>query len=133
MKYFGKDWKEKCEHTLLLAKHLGNIYTGSLYNGLMTLLCDENIDLKGKKIMMFAYGSGCASSMFFVRVVGDYKHIQQTAQFKHRLANRIKLSAEEYDKWMAHRESLFGKANYEPTVTIFLFLIFSIGFYRPSF
>lgn len=75
MKHFGKDWKEKCEHTLKLAKNLGNIYTGSLYNGLVTLLCDEQLDLKGKKIMMFSYGSGCAASMFFIRVNGDYKKI----------------------------------------------------------
>lgn len=120
MKHFGKDWKEKCEHTLLLAKNLGNIYTGSLYNGLVTLICDENLDLKGKNLMMFSYGSGCAASMFMVRVKGDYKHIQKKAQFKERLASRIKLSAEEYDKWMAHREATFGKNSYEPTVSIYL-------------
>lgn len=75
MKHFGKEWKEKCEHTLQLAKKLGNIYTGSLFNGLLTLICDEKLDLKGKNIMMFAYGSGCAASMYYVKVVGDYKHI----------------------------------------------------------
>lgn len=74
-KYYGKEWKLKCERTLLLAKRLGNIYTGSLYNGLLTLLCDETLDLKGKKIMLFSYGSGCAASMFYVNVVGDYKKI----------------------------------------------------------
>jgi len=62
-----------------LAKKLGNIYTGSLYNGLLTLICDETIDLKGKKILMFSYGSGCAASLFYVRVEGCYKKIQDTA------------------------------------------------------
>jgi len=81
MKHMGKDWKEKCERTLYLAKQLGNIYTGSLYNGLVTLLCDKSLDLTGKKIMMFSYGSGCAASMFFVRVVGNYKKVQEPAQF----------------------------------------------------
>lgn len=116
MKHFGKDWKDKCERSLLLAKQLGNIYTGSLYNGILTLIGDTSIDLKGKKIMMFSYGSGCAASMFMIRVNGDYSHIQRTSEFKTRLESRIKLSPEEFDKWMAHRESLFGKANYEPTV-----------------
>lgn len=79
MKYYGKEWKNKCERSLLLAKKLGNIYTGSLYNGLLTLICDETIDLKGKKVMLFSYGSGCAASMFFIRGVGCYKKIQETA------------------------------------------------------
>jgi hydroxymethylglutaryl-CoA synthase len=51
-----------------LAKNLGNIYTGSLYNGLLSLICDDTIDLSGKKILMFSYGSGCAASMFCVHV-----------------------------------------------------------------
>ena len=37
---FGQEWKDKCERTLLLAKQLGNIYTGSLYNGLISLISD---------------------------------------------------------------------------------------------
>lgn len=72
MKHFGKDWKDKCERSLRLAKNLGNIYTGSLYNGLLSLVCDESIDLRGKRIMMFSYGSGCAASLFMVRVIGNY-------------------------------------------------------------
>jgi hydroxymethylglutaryl-CoA synthase len=72
MKHFGKDWKDKCERSLLLAKQLGNIYTGSLYNGILSLIGDKSIDLKGKRIMMFSYGSGCAASMFMIKVNGDY-------------------------------------------------------------
>lgn len=71
-KNFDKDWKSKSEITLKLAKMLGNIYTGSLYNGLLTLL-HENVDLSGKNVMLFSYGSGCASSMFFVHVKPGYK------------------------------------------------------------
>lgn len=64
-------WKNKTERTLGLAKNLGNIYTGSLYNGLVTLLCDKAVDLKDRNIMMFSYGSGCAASMFMLKVTGD--------------------------------------------------------------
>ena len=85
----------------MLAKQLGNIYTGSLYNGLMTLIGDKSIDLKGKKVMMFSYGSGCAASMFWIKVVGCYKNLQNAAEFQTRLDSRVKISAIEYDKLMS--------------------------------
>jgi hydroxymethylglutaryl-CoA synthase len=114
MQAFGDDWKNKCERSLLLAKNLGNIYTGSLYNGLLSLIGDTSIDLKGKKIMMFSYGSGCAASMFMVHVKGDYKNMQKASEFKTRLQNRIKVSPEDFDQLMAYREKNFGRHNYEP-------------------
>lgn len=52
---------------------LGNIYTGSLYNGLLTLLTKDSLDLSGKKVMLFSYGSGCAASLFFVHFKQGYK------------------------------------------------------------
>lgn len=77
LKSFGPQWRNQCERSLFLAKQLGNIYTGSLYNGLISLICDESIDLTGKKILMFSYGSGCAASMFVLRVNQGYKRIQR--------------------------------------------------------
>ena len=76
MKHFEKEWEDKCERSLVLAKQLGNIYTGSLYNGLLSLVCDESIDLTNKNICMFSYGSGCAASMFTLRCTAEYKKIQ---------------------------------------------------------
>ena len=70
----------------MLAKQLGNIYTGSLYNGLLSLLCDSSIDLSGKQVLMFSYGSGCAASMFVLRCKPGYQRIQQLSDFKERLA-----------------------------------------------
>ena len=74
LKYFKDMWKDRCERSLYLAKMLGNIYTGSLYNGLITLLCDKSVDLTDKQVMMFSYGSGGAASMFFVRVKQGYQN-----------------------------------------------------------
>lgn len=113
----NSEWKDKCERTLHLAKMLGNIYTGSLYNGLITLLCDSQVDLQGKKVMLFSYGSGCAASMFFVHVKNGYKANQLFSgpHYSTRLDQRTKLSPEEYDAWMTQREQLFGKCDYTPT------------------
>lgn len=84
-KYVGNLWKNNCERSLYLAKMLGNIYTGSLYNGLLSLVTDKSIDLSGKKIMLFSYGSGCASTMFMVHVKNSYNRpgsLQDQCQFK---------------------------------------------------
>lgn len=97
MKRFGADWQDKCERSLFLAKELGNIYTGSLYNGLLSLVCDDTIDLTGKKVLMFSYGSGCAASMFVLRVNAGYRNIQRLSDFRPRLASRVKVSPEEYE------------------------------------
>lgn len=85
-KAYGKEWHDKCNRSLFLAKQLGNIYTGSLYNGLLSLICDETIDLTNKKVFMFSYGSGCAASLFTLTCKAEYKAIQKSAQFKQRLA-----------------------------------------------
>ena len=64
---------------------LGNIYTGSLYNGLISLVADKSIDLTDKKIMLFSYGSGCAASMFVARVRKGYNKpggLQDLCSFK---------------------------------------------------
>ena len=108
---------------------LGNTYTGSLYNGLHTLLCDKTIDLSGKKVMLFSYGSGCAASLFFVHVKEGYQEhpVVTQAEFQDRLDRRVRLSAEDYDQWMTHRESLFGKCDYEPSVSNFYHRIHAIS------
>lgn len=92
LKKYGAEWQDKCERSLLLAKQLGNIYTGSLYNGLLSLICDDQIDLTGKQVCMFSYGSGCAASMFILRFNADYHRIRQLSDFKERLASRVKVA-----------------------------------------
>ena len=52
---------------------LGNIYTGSLYNGLISLVCDNQIDMTNSKVFLFSYGSGCAASLFSVNVFDGYR------------------------------------------------------------
>ena len=54
--------------------------------------------------MLFSYGSGCAASMFVIRVSNDgwaYRNVIAKSGFKQRLESRIKLAPEEFDRWMA--------------------------------
>mmetsp|Transcript_21181 Transcript_21181/g.15510 ORF Transcript_21181/g.15510 Transcript_21181/m.15510 type:complete len:87 (-) Transcript_21181:227-487(-) len=63
---------------------------------------------------MFSYGSGCAASLFLIKINGDYSKIQQAAQFKERLEKRMKVPPEVYDGWMAHRERTYGNKDFIP-------------------
>lgn len=109
-----KLWKEKVEKSLHLSKNCGNSYTGSLYFGLMSLICNQDIDLSNKKILMFSYGSGCAASMFTIRVKEDYNIIRFTSDYTERLNNRIKKTPEEYENCLAERETHYGVKGYNP-------------------
>jgi len=46
---------------------VGNIYTGSLYAGLLSLINCHGEDLAGSKALAFSYGSGLAASMFPIK------------------------------------------------------------------
>ena len=57
----------KVTPSTLLPQHLGNMYTASLYAGLLSLLC-SGAPLVGRRILCFSYGSGLASSIFSIHV-----------------------------------------------------------------
>ena len=55
--------------SLRLPSQVGNIYTGSLYLALASLLEAEAAELEGQRIGLFSYGSGCCAEYFAGRVV----------------------------------------------------------------
>jgi hydroxymethylglutaryl-CoA synthase len=77
-------------------KIIGNIYTGSLYLSLMSLLkyCSKN--LKEKRIGLFSYGSGCVAQYFCVTVQPNYKDFLLMDSFENSLGYREKLAYEQY-------------------------------------
>lgn len=92
---------------MLLSKTLGNIYTGSLYTGLISLI--ETSNLENKSIMMFSYGSGLMASMFTLHVRGDITHMKSILNLKDRLAARIEIDPTEFDTILASKERNYGK------------------------
>ncbi|UOH79997.1 hydroxymethylglutaryl-CoA synthase [Cryptococcus neoformans] len=66
----------------------GNMYTASLYGALASVIASnpEGIEV-GKRIGMYAFGSGCAASFFALRVAGSTKEIAEKLQLKERLAS----------------------------------------------
>jgi hydroxymethylglutaryl-CoA synthase len=71
---------EEVAVSLELPSQIGNIYTGSLYLALASLLNAEAAELEGKRVGLFSYGSGCAAEFFAGRVVeGAGKFVEQLA------------------------------------------------------
>ena len=52
---------------------IGNIYTGSLYLGLSSLIMKSQKDLSSKHIGMFSYGSGSECELFAIQLLQNYK------------------------------------------------------------
>lgn len=62
------------------------MYTGSLYGGLSSLVANvHSEELAGKRIAMFAYGAGCASTLFVILVKGSTMDIAEKMKLKERL------------------------------------------------
>ena len=56
--------------SLVLPSLVGNVYTGSLYLALASLLHGEAKAIEGRRVGLFSYGSGCGAE-FFAGRVGD--------------------------------------------------------------
>lgn len=90
---------ERVQPTLEVPSMCGNMYSASLYSSLCSLLMNvESEQLQGKRIGMFSYGSGLASSFFSLRINGSTKKIAEILDTKNRLASRRTLEPAFYDE-----------------------------------
>jgi len=83
--------------SLVLPSQVGNVYTGSLYLALASLLDAEAEAIEGERVGLFSYGSGCCAEYFAGRVekgAGEWVRRLALAQ---PLAERRTYSIEEYE------------------------------------
>lgn len=101
---------------LACAKRCGNMYTGSLYGGLASLLSRvASNELQGKHVSMFAFGSGCAASFFAFKVVGSTEKMSEKLNLIKRLADMKVVPPTEYVEAMNLREANHNAVNYTPS------------------
>lgn len=116
---FAKElYKKKTYPSLLLSNQVGNMYTASLYGGLVSFLCSKPMqDLVGQRVGLFSYGSGLASSMFSIKIIEGQKLVDLVNNLKyvHEMLNsRKKVDPIEFSKTMEIREKNHSKAPYTP-------------------
>ena len=77
-------------------KRVGNIYTGSLYLSLISLL-DQVSDLEaGDRIGLYSYGSGAVGEFFSIRLQPGYKESLQQVDFDQVVNQRSALEMDSY-------------------------------------
>ncbi|WWC60710.1 hydroxymethylglutaryl-CoA synthase [Kwoniella dejecticola CBS 10117] len=97
----------------------GNMYTASLYGALASVLASAPEGLEtGKRIGMYAFGSGCAASFYAIRVVGSTKEIAEKMQLRQRLASMDVRPCEEYVTALKLREENHNAVKYSPQGSI---------------
>lgn len=84
------------DQSILYSQKVGNIYTGSLFLGLLSL---ENTDsLKaGDKIALYSYGSGAVAEFFSGELVEGYEAYLDKDRLN-KLNQRTALSVADYEK-----------------------------------
>ncbi|KAI9748197.1 MAG: 3-hydroxy-3-methylglutaryl coenzyme A synthase [Lichina confinis] len=94
-----KRFAERVQPSVEVPTMCGNMYCASVYGGLVGLLSNvESADLVGRRIGVFSYGSGLASSFFSLKVVGDVSEIKQKVDLHARLQGRRTVPPEAYDQ-----------------------------------
>lgn len=90
------------ESSIIYNKVIGNIYTGSLYLSLLSLL-EQSEELKaGARIGLFSYGSGAVGEFFAGEVQEGYKEHLIKETHENLLENREKLTIEEYEEILSY-------------------------------
>jgi hydroxymethylglutaryl-CoA synthase len=84
--------------SLRLPSQVGNIYTGSLYLALASLLEAEAGELEGKRIGLFSYGSGCCAEFFAGRVQPGAGAFAESLRLADPLVDRRRYSFSEYEQ-----------------------------------
>jgi hydroxymethylglutaryl-CoA synthase len=83
--------------SLELPSQIGNVYTGSLYLALSSLLNAEAKALEGERISLFSYGSGCAAEFFCGRVVEGAGAFMDKLDVAAPLEGRKRYTFEQYE------------------------------------
>ena len=89
--------QENFDKSILYSQKVGNIYTGSLFLGLLSLLENSENLKAGDKIALFSYGSGAVAEIFSANLVEGYEK-QLTIHRLEQLNQRQELTVAAYEE-----------------------------------
>lgn len=89
------------EESIVYSRRVGNLYTGSLYLGLISLLENSEELQPGDRIGLFSYGSGAVSEFFSGVLESGYQ--EQLIGHTQNLDQRQQLSMDEYEAMFSEK------------------------------
>ncbi len=99
-------YAEQVAPSLVYPRQVGNIYTGSLYLALASLLAEDPRDLAGQSIGMFSYGSGsCAEFWSGTVQLGAQARVRSSGWAK-LIESQRRLEMPEYEEILNAREAI---------------------------
>ena len=85
------------DQSILYSQRVGNIYTGSLFLGLLSLLENDPQLKAGDRIALFSYGSGAVSEIFSANLVPGFEQLLDHKRME-KLDQRTVLSVSDYER-----------------------------------
>ncbi|EMC92718.1 hypothetical protein BAUCODRAFT_114572 [Baudoinia panamericana UAMH 10762] len=114
-----KRFAQRVQPTIEVPTMCGNMYCASVYSSLVSLISNiSSDDLQGKRVGIFSYGSGLASSMFSLRIKGSTDEIREKVDLHKRLESRRTVPPEVYDEMCNLRERAHLKKNFTPVGSV---------------
>ena len=103
------------DQSILYSQRVGNIYTGSLFLGLLSLLENRPQLKAGDRIALFSYGSGAVSEIFSANLVPGFEQLLDHKRMD-KLDQRTVLSVADYERLFYEEVDLDSSGNqvFEP-------------------
>lgn len=110
-----KRFQERVNPSLQVATMCGNMYCASVWGGLASLLSFvDSKQLEGKRIGLFSYGSGLASTFMSFRVNGSVETISKALDIPNRLEARRAVPPATYDEMCDLRKQAHLQKDFAP-------------------
>ncbi|MFC2796505.1 MAG: hydroxymethylglutaryl-CoA synthase [Streptococcus sp.] len=103
------------DQSILYSQRVGNIYTGSLFLGLLSLLENDPQLKAGDRIALCSYGSGAVSEIFSANLVPGFEQLLDHKRME-KLDQRTVLSVSDYERLFYEEVDLDPSGNqvFEP-------------------
>jgi len=106
--------KTKVWPTSNCMRRLGNAYTASVYASLASLISTSASTLVGKRVGVFSYGSGLASSFFALRIDASVEEMSQKMDLLSRLEKTQVRPCQEFIDALKMREHVHNLKDWSP-------------------
>jgi len=80
------------------SREVGNLYTGSVYLSLLSLLSYAQDLVAGERLAIFSYGSGAEAELYSITLQENFFKYVPANETKNELADRKKVSVDQYEQ-----------------------------------